>query len=241
MPPSRPPELDALFARLERIDIPTVARGGPPRRRSFARTLLRWLATAVIVIALPFAVLVRAGTLLYQAYDFPTAAALAGAGAITLAILTAYAAWLAKRVTGRHRAGVVARWVALPLLITYCGYALIHVADANTKTDQVRAYYRSLHPLLRIAVSTLILADDRLVITDAARTLDDYAAMGLPVYAASLHFEQPDGYVHALDLRTLGRAAWQNWMMQAYFRAMGFRTVRHVGTADHLHVSLPPR
>ncbi len=193
------------------------------------------------MIALPFVVLVRGGTLLYQAYDFPTAAALVGAGAITLAILTGYAAWLAKRVTGRHRVGVVARWVALPLLITYCGYALIHVADANTKTDEVRAYYRSLHPLLRLAVSTLILADDRLVITDAARTPDDYVEMGLPVYAASLHFEQADGYVHALDLRTIGRAAWQNWMMQAYFQAMGFRTVRHVGTADHLHVSLPPR
>jgi len=27
--------------------------------------------------------------------------------------------------------------------------------------------------------------------------------------------------------------------MQLYFHLMGFRTLRHVGTADHLHVELP--
>jgi hypothetical protein len=29
--------------------------------------------------------------------------------------------------------------------------------------------------------------------------------------------------------------------VQAYFWVMGFDTVRHVGTADHLHVELPLR
>ena len=76
---------------------------------------------------------------------------------------------------------------------------------------------------------------------DAARKPEDYAAMGLPVYENSLHFEQPDGYVHAVDLRTLGRSAWKNFVMSGYFRLMGFRILRHVGTADHLHVSLPAR
>jgi len=79
------------------------------------------------------------------------------------------------------------------------------------------------------------------VVTDAARTREDYAAMGLPPAETSLHFAQSDGYVHALDLRTAGRAEWRNVLVEAGFRMMGFRTLRHVGTADHLHVSLPPR
>jgi hypothetical protein len=61
----------------------------------------------------------------------------------------------------------------------------------------------------------------------------------LPVFEASLHFRQRDGYVHAMDLRTIGRGAVRNWTTAVYFRVLGFRTLRHVGTADHLHVSLP--
>jgi hypothetical protein len=131
--------------------------------------------------------------------------------------------------------------VALPLVLFYCGYALLHLASVNAKSEEVRSYYTSLHPLLRISVSTFTLLDGDLVITDLARTPEDYVTMGLPVYEASLHFRQEDGYVHAMDLRTLDRAAWRNWLMQGYFLLMGMRTLRHVGTADHLHVSLPPR
>ena len=65
--------------------------------------------------------------------------------------------------------------------------------------------------------------------------------MGLPVNESSLHFEQANGYVHALDLRTQGRAVWKNTASIWWFKLLGFRTLRHVGTADHLHVSLPVR
>jgi len=54
-----------------------------------------------------------------------------------------------------------------------------------------------------------------------------------------LHYPQPDGYVHAIDLRTAGRGFVRNRLVQAYFWSMGFVTLRHVGTADHLHVELP--
>ena len=54
-----------------------------------------------------------------------------------------------------------------------------------------------------------------------------------------LHFRQRDGWVHALDMRTIGHGTVRNWLTAAYFRLLGFRTLRHVGTADHLHVSLP--
>jgi hypothetical protein len=42
-----------------------------------------------------------------------------------------------------------------------------------------------------------------------------------------------------MDLRTKGRSQARNALTVAYFRIMGFRSLRHVGTADHLHVSLP--
>ena len=79
------------------------------------------------------------------------------------------------------------------------------------------------------------------MVTDLGRTAEDYLKMGLPVNETSLHFKLDDRFVHALDLRTVGRTEWRNRLTAGYFRLMGFRTLRHVGTADHLHVSLPKR
>jgi hypothetical protein len=88
-----------------------------------------------------------------------------------------------------------------------------------------------------LAVSTLILADRNAVITDLARTPDDYRRMGLPLNRRSLHYPQADGWVHAVDLRTT--SGLRSLLVEWYFRAMGFDTLRHTGTHDHLHVSLP--
>jgi hypothetical protein len=62
--------------------------------------------------------------------------------------------------------------------------------------------------------------------------------MGLPVFENSLHFEQESGYVHAVDLRTIGQSEFRNLMLEYSFRLLGFRTLRHTGTADHLHVEI---
>ena len=99
----------------------------------------------------------------------------------------------------------------------------------------------SLHPLLRVALSTLILADRDLVVTDLARGPKDYAAMGLSPNDGSLHYVQRDGYTHAADLRTAGRSELKNVLVRVYFWSMGFATLRHVGSGDHLHVELPLR
>ncbi len=122
----------------------------------------------------------------------------------------------------------------------YCGYTLLYLSSVNTKTEDVRRYYTTVHPLLRVALSTAVLFDRDIVVTDTRREADDYTRMGLPTLDNSLHFPQPSGYVHAVDLRTIGRAPWRNLTMVAYFRLLGFRTLRHVGSADHLHVSLAP-
>ena len=162
---------------------------------------------------------------------------LAAAGAGTLLLLTLYGALLSRRFTGRARSGFVAKWVAAPLVMGYCAYGLLYVSSVNTKDDAVRSVYSATHPLLRMALSTLILADHDAVITDLARRPDDYRRMGLPVNRESLHYRQADGWVHAVDLRT--RPGLKSLLVQWYFDLMGFDTLRHVGTHDHLHVSLP--
>jgi hypothetical protein len=154
--------------------------------------------------------------------------------------LTLYGARISKKLTGKARVRFIGTKLALPAVIFYCGYALLFLSAVNSKTDDVREYYRNVHPLLRVALSTAILADRDIVVTDTQRQPADYARMGLQTLDNSLHFVQESGYVHAVDLRTVGRAEWKNTLMVGYFRLMGFRTLRHVGTADHLHVSLAP-
>ncbi len=223
--------------RLHSIDVSAPA-SGERGWRFRAKSLPRILLTLAVAVVLPFVVLVRLGSWLYLRWSYPTWLALGAAAGVTVLLLTVYAAWISRTLTGRARLVTVGKWVALPLVLAYCGYALLYVAETNTKTAEVRSYYRALHPVLRIALSTLILADEDLVITDLGREPEDYERMGLPVRQRSHHYRQDDGYIHAADLRTLGRPAWRNWLMERYFRLMGFRTLRHVGTADHLHVGL---
>ena len=97
------------------------------------------------------------------------------------------------------------------------------------KSEEVRAEYSGLRPLLRMAVSVFVLADADALITDADRTPDFYARAGLPAIESSLHFRQDDGFVHALDLRTINRPEWRNLAAQLAFRAMGFHTLRYGG------------
>ncbi len=224
--------------------IPTTIPEAPPRPRLTFRGvvwgILGFAAKVVVLLCLPFVVLLRAATYLYQHQGMPTWLALGGGALLALLVLTVYGVWVSKKLTGKGRVRFVAKWMALPLVLFYCGYALLFLATVNAKSDEVRHYYTQVHPLLRVAVSTLILVDEGVVITDLGRTPQDYVAMGLPIYEASLHYVQDDGYVHAMDLRSLDRSGVRNLLTKAYFRLMGFRTLRHVGTADHLHVSLPP-
>lgn len=53
--------------------------------------------------------------------------------------------------------------------------------------------------MLRVATSIVFLVDPGSVMTDAGRTPEDYYLWGLPVNEASLHFQQDDGFVHAVD------------------------------------------
>ena len=85
----------------------------------------------------------------------------------------------------------------------------------------------------------MALEDRRLVLTDIARQSSDYEEMGLKKQPASLHYIKSDGYAHAVDLRVSNVGEMRNWARQGLFLLMGLQALRHTGTADHLHVSLP--
>jgi hypothetical protein len=193
----------------------------------------------LVILVLPFLVLVRGAVFFYEHGRVPAWLALLTAALLTVAVVTAYASWLSHQLTGQRRVWLLAKWVAVPFVVFYCGYALLYLSRVNAKDEPVRAYYTTLHPLLRLGLSTWILVDPDIVVTDTRRSREDYPRMKLPVNEASLHYRQADGWVHAVDLRTgAGRGWLRSRVVQVYFWAMGFDTLRHVGTADHLHVEL---
>jgi hypothetical protein len=198
------------------------------------------LATALKLLAIATlpAVFVRAAVELYTSGS-STIGSIAGAAGVVLVALTLLVAAISHRLTGRAPFWSLMRWVALPAVILWSGYSLFHLAQANAKTAGVKSTYTSLHPVLRLAVSSAIVADGDLVVTDARRTAADYRRMGLPVFERTMHYPQRDSWVHAIDVRTIGHSELRNVTLAWYFRAVGLRVVRHVGTADHLHVELP--
>ena len=215
-------------------------RRGGTRRRRWVRRVVRWGVTSVLLAVLPFILLVRGGVFAYQQWGLGAWSSLAVSAAAT-ALLLAFYGWVVSRRlgAGKRLRKFVTRVAALAAA-AFVLYSLVVIAGGNVKSDEVRAEYSRLHPLLRMAVSVFVLADADAVITDAARTPEFYARAGLPANESSLHLPQDDGFVHALDLRTINRREWRNLVAELAFRAMGFHTLRHVGTADHLHVSLRP-
>ncbi len=212
--------------------------GKKPRPRSLPVRLVRWTLLAVLLAVLPFFLLIRGGVFAYHAWGLGAWPSLMLSAAATILLLALYAWGVSRRIgAGKGLRKLLTR-VAAALAAAYVAWSLVFIAGANVKSDEVRAEYASLHPLLRIGASAVFLADPGAVITDAGRTPDFYRRMGLSANETSLHFRQDDGFVHALDLRTIGRAEWRNQAVALAFRAMGFHTLRHVGTADHLHVSL---
>jgi hypothetical protein len=221
---------------------------GKPRRWADPRVLreIAWLGIREVgLVLLPFVTLVGGSVWSYRLLGLPTWGALAVAILLTTACLTAVVLRLVRALGHRYRVRTLSMRmgmrIALPVVAIYCGFLLLHLARENAKTDTVRSYFTSVHPLMRIALGTAILADPAIVLTDTRRGARDYVGMALPPRERSLHFTQLDGYVHAVDLRTNGRSWIRNALTRAYFTLMGFTTLRHTGTADHLHVSLPLR
>ena len=95
--------------------------------------------------------------------------------------------------------------------------SVLFLSTKNAKSQEVQREYRNLHPILRMSVSTFMLMDRSLIITDGNRSPEDYRRMGLPTKSHSLHYPQTSGYAHAVDLRTKGKAEWKNGIVKTYF------------------------
>lgn len=216
-------------------------RGKRPktRKRSWKTSVLKVLG-AMAALALPFFLLVRLSVALYSTWGWGNWTAVWGAALVTTVLLLLYAWLIRVRFQGRLTLPRAVLGTVGGIVVAYVVYLLVFLSSANAKSPEIQSEFRSLHPVMRVALSSVLLVDREAMVTDVGRTADDYRAWGLSVNEASLHFEQATGFVHAVDLRTRGRPNWRNTLVAWYFRGMGFRTLRHVGTADHLHVSLPP-
>jgi hypothetical protein len=202
------------------------------------RWLLRSLATGLL-LALPFALLVRGALVASARWGWHAWVAVAFGGLLAALAVSTLAWWTLRRLSMRPSFRSVATRVGLPLVIVFCSFSLLYLSGSNAKSAQIREAYPQLHPVLRLAVGTVRLVDTRIVVTDIERGPTSYAAMRLPRPTTSQHYRQKDGTVHAIDLRTQGRGTLRNGLVRLYFELLGFDTVRHVGTADHLHVRLP--
>jgi hypothetical protein len=203
---------------------------------------LMWPVKLVAGLVLPFFLLLRGSVLLHTLGGWNPYLCI-GLGAVaSMVALYFYLVWILGHVISKKKQVEKAKRFNLRLALVavggFCVYAIMYLAAGNAKTRSVQEEYSSTHPILRLGVSSFIIFDQGLVVTDMSRGFIDYEEMGLASKKKSLHYTQTDGYVHALDLRTNDRPEWRNQILEWYFWAMGFRTLRHTGTADHLHISL---
>ena len=203
--------------------------------------LLNKILKTLVILVLPFFVLIRGAVFLHESYSLLPWVSIIGGIFGSAAILFLYFNVIYGRLTGRLGSLQVLKrsfLVAILLVLLYSLPGLLYLSGNNAKHADVRREFSSLHPILRLGVSTIVFLDRDLIITDAKRFPEDYRRMGLKTKKQSLHYRQSSGYVHAMDIRVNGRGEIRNQLLRLYFRAMGFNTLRHVGTDDHLHISL---
>lgn len=221
-------------------------RGGAKRGKKPSWTFLQLLlfpAQAILLLVLPFFLLIRVSLFLHLVVGIGPWWALAAGIALTFVLVGFYLHWLVRKLSAKRKLQPSAKrrswWVAGILTGLFCIYTLFLLSEGNAKTKDIHGQYTSVHPILRLAIGGTTLFDRATVITDLSRVSEDYEGMGLATKGRSLHYQQSDGYVHAADLRTIGRSEWRNRTVEALLRLLGFNTLRHTGSADHLHVSLP--
>ncbi|WP_340104563.1 hypothetical protein [Rhodohalobacter sp. 8-1] len=209
------------------------------------RTWKQWtirlsLAVSAILclVIFPFFLLIRFSVYLNLNYGLGASTSLTGGILATILLLCLYLLLVSFKVSNKKLLIKIGGIGIGTMVLGYCLFSLFYLSSVNAKSGDVQDVYRSMHPILRVAVSTMTLADSDLVITDIERVQADYGRMRLPVNQTSLHYRQENGYVHAVDIRTIDRGFIRNALLRGSLEVMGFRTIRHVGTADHLHVEL---
>ena len=208
-------------------------------------TALCWLIGLLPFALLCFVFMLRGVVYTYYAYALNIWAALALFGFLVTILLNVYLLTSFRRIWRRWPLSLALlkgkAIVALLILAGCYAYVWVQLSERHAKSESVYGEVNRLHPLLSMAVSTVLIADKDLIITDVARVPGEYETMGLRANWRSLHFPRPDGYVYAVDVRTRNRSDFRNLLVKGYFYAMGFNAIRHTGNADHLHISLSPR
>ena len=208
------------------------------------KSILFLLFKILVFLTLPFIFLIRGAVFLHDHYLASPWFAILGGALVTVFLLVIYMTVIYGHLTGSAGNGTSFKRRAIFAFIIVIGYALyglLFISNNNAKHTEVQREFTSLHPILRLSISTILFLDKELIITDAQRKPEDYKRMGLKSKKRSLHYRQSDGYAHAVDIRTNGRSAVRNFLLRIYFGGMGLNTLRHVGTDDHLHISLSSR
>lgn len=203
--------------------------------------VLGFIIKLFFLLVFPFILLIRLSVYFHVTEKLIPWAAIGGGILYTTILLFFYFTFLDGRILkrGEDRPSIKNRFlVALLLVLLYSGHGLFYFSGDNLKNSGLKSEMQRVHPILRLSVSTLIHIDKGLIITDADRVPEDYKKMGLKSKSGSLHYKQSNGYAHAIDIRVNGRNEIRNFLVRSYFRLMGFSTLRHGGTGDHLHVSL---
>lgn len=205
------------------------------------KTLVIRLLGLLALLALPFVLLIRIAIWFHEQYHAFAWMSIVFGALFTAAVLFLYVSYLQHHLVKKTFTPKILQRnyaVALAIVIIYCANGVWSISAVNVKEATVKDEFRSLHPILRLSISTLVLFEKDLILTDAERKPENYKQMGLDSKRQSLHYEQSTGYVHAVDIRTKGHGWVRNKLIQSYFQFMGFNTLIHTGTAEHLHVSL---
>src|ERR1043166_7870599 len=118
--PTRSSSTESKLARLRR-EVATAPRQRPTRsvkaRRARGREFALRALWLIAILTLPFIIFVRAAVY-FSAVTGAWRAVVAGAIVAVLTV-TAGAAWVSHRVTGRARVAMMGKWVALPLVLAW--------------------------------------------------------------------------------------------------------------------------
>lgn len=203
---------------------------------------LTLLIKLILLIILPFVGLIRLAVYFHVHQNLLPWVCISLAALMTIILLfiylTFFHAWVTNYATDTRYTVKRRFFISAFVVLLYVIHGIFYISGSNLKTEAIRKEVLKVHPILRLSVSTLMHLDKDLIITDATRQPEDYKKMGLKSINQSLHYKQSTGYAHAFDIRTKNRPEWKNQLVRAYFFVMGFRTLRHTGTADHLHISL---
>ena len=202
---------------------------------------LFFILKIIALLILPFVILIRGAVYMHETYASNAHLSIVAGALTTMILLTVYFSFIYFRATGKVGNGhsfKLKMIIAGVLVFAYCFNGLFFLKGGHAKTEAVQKEFTGLHPVLRMSISTILFVDRDLILTDASRLPEDYAKMGLPTKSHSLHYKQKNGFAHAFDVRTKNHSEFRNRILQGYFELMGFNTLRHFGTEDHLHVSL---